>query len=428
MTSHNKIAVYAAMVIIVSFLLDSCGTPTPTLGVVGSTGPLTITATLSPDPTNYGACDNHITTIRVTATGPASTLASLVMGGILSWTNPDGSQPDMIVTGFSPMFTRQADGSFLYTYDWSYGVGVTTPLTLLFEGIAYDSAETELTRAPIVSVALNPCPGIAVIAPQIPLAVTLVAPSPHLTVNATLSPDPVYYEGSCDPHVSNVRVTLSGTLASLVSTFDSSLSWTLPDGTPPASANGVPVALALQPDGSYTGSYDWGVHPPGLTGPYFLNFMVIPVDSSGLAFDKQVVVTQFLPCPGPAFPMLPPFHLVKFEFDCLSLNSTVMIFTFDQALTGSFQGQIGNQNWPCQVDAKNTKILICSGPGVDQNVKAQVSLMDLLRSQTVLTKDTTTPTCQLPTACPLTDGYCQTKYTKDYHACPTTCTCAITCP
>jgi hypothetical protein len=430
MKSNNKIAVYTALVVLVSVLLASCGTPTPTPATVGSTGPLTLVASLTPDPTNYGTCDGHITTIRVTATGPASIIASMIISGPLYWTNPDGSHAGGAVDGFMTTFTRQADGSFLYTYDWSTGTGLSAPLVLWFQGTATDSTGATLATANLVSVSLNPCPGITSLSPLVHFPITLVAPSPHLTVNAILSPDPVYDGAGCTPHVADARVTLSGTFTSLVNNFDSGLGWTLPDGTPPAGANGVPLTLALQPDGSYTASYDFGLHPVGITTPYILTFVTTAVDSTGVALNKQAVVVQFLPCPGPVLPNINfPYHLARLEFDCLSLTSTLMIFTFDQSVSGSYHAMIGNQTWPCQLDAKNNMRLICTGPGLDQNVKAQVSLFDVLKPQTVLTQDTTTPICQLPTACPLTDGYCQTKYSsKAYQACPKTCTCEITCP
>jgi hypothetical protein len=237
-------------------------------------------------------------------------------------------------------------------------------------------------------------------------------------------PEPVYYQAGCDPHVSNVRVTLSGIFASTVSSFDSGLAWTLPDGSFPPGVNGVPLSLTLQSDGSYTGSYDWGVHPPGLSGPYILNFSATALDSSGNALNKQVVTANFLPCPGLSGPSFP-YHLTNFEFDCLSLKSSVMIFTFDQSISGNYQGKMGNQTWQCLLDQNNNHRLICTGAGVTQDIKAQVSLSDLQNPQITLTQDTTTPTCVIATpsnaACTIAEENACTSIKKTID--PLTCTC-----
>ncbi len=88
---------------------------------------------------------------------------------------------------------------------------------------------------------------------------------------------------------------------------------------------------------------------------------------------------------------------------CITLKTQFAFLDFDQAISGNYEVHIKNETWPCYSESNNPNRLVCSGPGVEGGIFANLELWGRDVNQTILTQQVTTPNCReeiKPTACP----------------------------
>jgi hypothetical protein len=90
-----------------------------------------------------------------------------------------------------------------------------------------------------------------------------------------------------------------------------------------------------------------------------------------------------------------------FRFDCINPNLSVIVFEFTAPVQGKYTEKGDNQTWNCEFQAGDNQTLIYTGPYVKENVSKMVTLMDETLQKIVLTRQMTSPICELSTPAPV---------------------------
>ncbi len=94
---------------------------------------------------------------------------------------------------------------------------------------------------------------------------------------------------------------------------------------------------------------------------------------------------------------------------CITIKTQFAFLDFDQAISGNYEVHIKNETWPCYSESNTPNRLICSGPGVEGGIFANLELWGREINQMILTQQVTTPNCQeeiKPTTCPTPNKPC----------------------
>ena len=93
-------------------------------------------------------------------------------------------------------------------------------------------------------------------------------------------------------------------------------------------------------------------------------------------------------------------YIDHIRFDCINPKLTVLLLELTQPVQGAFEARIGDGVWTCAFPPDDSKLLVCTGPWVKENVDVQVLLIDTSNGEEIFSGQVRTSICEIPTPAP----------------------------